>query len=337
VTRRGRYAAAQVVRDGAETSLASLNGQLTPLLAIAGLEQLGLGELNAALGATVARETSKQVDKDNAEADYSTAYADAATGFVSSNVDPATLTAGDAVVAPISSPSVNIDADAVAGGVTWTQAQIDGLAADMDAFIAGYTWPDAQGQTVEQLEVALADAAAQLGAVQQQVAEATGDRDAQQGVADVAAGAAAAKQGEVSAKQIELDTASDALDVLLGQQLTGVNATHVSGNVWEADVSGLEDGTLAIQAVVTDAAGNSASTGASFTLDTSADLDEAFAVSVSTDDVVTNLAESTDVSLTLSGIDADASSVSVEITDGTNTVNADATNDGAAGWLPTKT
>ena len=48
-------------------------------------------------------------------------------------------------------------------------------------------------------------------------------------------------------------------------------------------------------------------------------------------DVVTNLTESTDVSLSLSGIDADASSVSVEITDGVDTVTADASY-GESGW-----
>ena len=66
------------------------------------------------------------------------------------------------MIEPISSPSVSIDADAIADGVTWTQAQIDGLSADMDAFIATYTWPDAQGQTVDQLEAAYNDASAQL-------------------------------------------------------------------------------------------------------------------------------------------------------------------------------
>ena len=87
-----------------------------------------------------------------------------------------------------------------------------------------------------------------------------------------------------------------------------------------------------MQAAVTDAAGNTATAGDSFTLDTSADLGDAFTVSVAADDQVTNLAESTDVSLSLSGIDSDAASVSVEISDGTNTVNADATNDGS-GWV----
>ena len=308
--------AAQTTMANAEADLVSLNAQLTPLVAIAGLEQLGLNELNAALGAAETREAQKQTDKDNAEADYNTAYAEARAGFVSSNADPDALTEGDTVVAPISSPSVSIDADAVAGGATWTQAQIDSLAADMDAFIAAHTWPDAQGQTVDQLEGAFNDAAAQLGSAQQQVADATGDRDAQQGVVDIAAGAVLSKQGEIAAKQAELDTASGALDALLNQELTGVTATHVGGNVWEADVSALDDGTLAVQAAVTDAAGNTATAGDSFTLDTSADLGDAFTVSVAADDQVTNLAESTDVSLSLSGIDSDAASVSVEISDG---------------------
>merc|ERR1712070_668826 len=84
--------------------------------------------------------------------------------------------------------------------------------------------------------------------------------------------------------------------------------------------------------MVTDDAGNDASVVGSFTLDTSADVDTNFAVSVAADDPVTNLAESTDVSLSLAGIDSDAASVSVEITDGTNKVIADATKDGD-GWV----
>ena len=89
-----------------------------------------------------------------------------------------------------------------------------------------------------------------------------------------------------------------------------------------------------MQAAVTDAAGNTASAGDSFTLDTSADVDTNFAVSVAADDQVTNLAESTDVSLSLSGIDSDAASVSVEISDaGDNSVTANATNDSTGNWM----
>ena len=83
-------------------------------------------------------------------------------------------------------------------------------------------------------------------------------------------------------------------------------------------------------------AGNSApAVSASLTLDTSADLGDAFTVSVAADDQVTNLAESTDVSLSLSGIDSDAASVSVEISDaGDNSVTANATYDDSTGnWM----
>ena len=98
-------------------------------------------------------------------------------------------------------------------------------------------------------------------------------------------------------------------------------------------MSGFGDGLVTVKATVTDDAGNTASAATGFDLDTTADLDEVFTVSVAADDVVTNLAESTDVSLSLSGIDADASSVSVVITDeSSNTVTADATNDGS-GWV----
>ena len=85
----------------------------------------------------------------------------------------------------------------------------------MDNFISAFTWPDAQGQTVDQLEGELNDAIAQLGSAQQQVLDATGDRDAQQEVADIAAGAVIAKQGEIAATEAELQEAQ-ALDDATG-------------------------------------------------------------------------------------------------------------------------
>ena len=330
--RAEEIASAQKTKDDAASDLASLKAQLAPLVAIVGLEQLGLSELNSALGAAESRVSARQGDKESAETDYNTAYGEARAAFVGGTADPDTLSDGDPVTAPIVSPSLTITGDDIEGGAVWTEAQINLLAADMDSFIGSYTWPDPQGQTVDQLEGALDDAIALLGAAQQQVAEITGDRDAQQGVVDTAAGAVNSKQGDIDAKQNELDTASETLDTLLGQDLTGITATYVSGNIWEADVSGLDDGSFVVNATVTDNVGNSASASNSFTLDTSADLDELFTVSVAADDAVTNAAESTNVSLSLSGIDADASSVSVAITDGETTVTADATNDGS-GWV----
>ena len=116
-----------------------------------------------------------------------------------------------------------------------------------------------------------------------------------------------------------------------------LTAEWLDGEVVRSPFEGLGKGELVATVGVEDLAGNVATATASdfiegdFTLDTSADLDEVFTVSVAADDVVTNLAESTDVSLSLSGIDADASSVSVEITDGVDTVTADASY-GESGW-----
>ena len=157
-TDTGALSAAQTAEADAESDLASLNSQLNTLVQIAGLEQLGVTELNITLGDLEGDEAGLQTAVSNAQGDYDTAYAEARGAFVAATADPDALTEGDSVVAPVTSPSISIDADAVAGGATWTQAQIDGLAADMDAFIASYTWPDAQGQTVDQLESTLNDA-----------------------------------------------------------------------------------------------------------------------------------------------------------------------------------
>ena len=117
---------------------------------------------------------------------------------------------------------------------------------------------------------------------------------------------------------------------------TAVTAAAVAGDNgdWTVDVSGgaLIDGNVSVAVDMTDDAGNTASAATSFDLDTTADADTNFAVTVAASDEVTNLVESTDVTLSLSGIDADASSVAVAITDGVNTVTADATNDGS-GWV----
>ena len=134
---------------------------------------------------------------------------------------------------------------------------------------------------------------------------------------------------------IDGDAASVSVEITDdGTNTVNADATN-DGSGWvvaDQDLSGLADGALTVSATVTDQAGNSApAVSASLTLDTSADLGDAFTVSVAADDQVTNLAESTDVSLSLAGIDGDAASVSVEISDGTNTVNADATNDGS--WM----
>ena len=119
-----------------------------------------------------------------------------------------------------------------------------------------------------------------------------------------------------------------------------LSAEWLDGDAARSPFEGLGKGELVATVGVEDLAGNIATATASdfiepdVRLDTSADLDTAFTVSVATDDLVTNLSESTNVSLSLSGIDSDAASVSVEITDGTNTVTADADYDEDAGaWM----
>ena len=86
-------------------------------------------------------------------------------------------------------------------------------------------------------------------------------------------------------------------------------------------------------ALVTDDAGNTKSVSDTLDLDTTADADSNFAVTVASSDEVTNAAEAGDVSVTLSGVDADAVSVKVTFSDGTNSVVVDATTDASGNWV----
>ena len=135
---------------------------------------------------------------------------------------------------------------------------------------------------------------------------------------------------------VDADASSVAV-TLTDSDGTAATATAVAGNNgdWTVDVSAgaLIDGNVSVAVDMTDDAGNTASAATGFDLDTTADVDTNFTVSVAADYLVTNAAESNDVSLLLSGIDEDAASVSVVVTDGSsNTVTADATNDGS-GWV----
>ena len=314
------YAAALAARGEAETSLVGLSAQLVPLAAIAGLEQLGLDELNAALGIAEAAEAGKQAERVGAETDYNTAYGEARTAFVAATADPDTLmTAGDVVLTPITSPSVTIDT-----GATWTQSQINSLRADMDSFISAFTWPDAQGQTVDQLEGDLSDAVAQLGSAQQQVADATLDRDTQQGVVDVAVGAVVSKEGEIAATEVELQEAQALVDASrVVKSGTGTGSAQVV-SLDPGDLTSLGDGQVAVELLT-----ESSSVSASFELDTTADGDET-ALAVSVDTVISN-PESDNVTLTLTGVDSDAAIVTVTLTGadgGQVTANAEAGNNG---------
>ena len=117
---------------------------------------------------------------------------------------------------------------------------------------------------------------------------------------------------------------------------TTVTATHVGGKLWEAKLSdgALADGTIKIRAEVKDTAGNIAFTDKSFDLDTTADADDNFSVAVAANNEVTNLAESTSVELTLTGVDIDAAKVEVVVKDvnSNSTTVYQATKNGPGDW-----
>ncbi|MBW3696979.1 VWA domain-containing protein [Vibrio sp. T187] len=95
----------------------------------------------------------------------------------------------------------------------------------------------------------------------------------------------------------------------------------------EFDTAGLESlGLSTTQSLALLEAFNSESgTSAS---DTTADADSNFSVTVASSDEITNAEEADDVSVTLGGVDADAVSVKVTFSDGTNSVVVDATETG---------
>ena len=194
----------------------------------------------------------------------------------------------------------------------------------MDNFISAFTWPDAQGQTVDQLEDDLSDTVAQLASVQQQVADATLDRDTQQGVLDSAVGAVVSKEDEIAATEAELQDARALADAstVVGAG-TGTGSAQVV-SLDPGDLTVLGDGQVAVELLT-----GSSSVSASFELDTTADGDETvLAVTV---DTVINDPESDNVTLTLTGVDSDAAIVTVTLTGadgGQVTANAEAGNNG---------
>ena len=67
--------------------------------------------------------------------------------------------------------------------------------------------------------------------------------------------------------------------------------------------------------------------------DNTADIDNNLSVAVSASDLSTNASEASNVSVTLSGVDSDASQVSVVFSDGSNSVTTNATQNGAGTWV----
>ena len=146
----------------------------------------------------------------------------------------------------------------------------------------------------------------------------------------------ASEVGHVSTTLSGVD--SDATSVVVtftdGTNTVTVNAIQSADGSWsvaDTDLSTLNDGNIIVEATVTDLAGNIAVATDTLDLDTSADVDNNFGITIAAGDVITNALEVGHVSTTLTGVDADADSVKVSFTDGTTTVTVDATNDGS-GW-----
>ena len=100
-----------------------------------------------------------------------------------------------------------------------------------------------------------------------------------------------------------------------------VTHTYAANGSFAFDLTGFNDGAITSSMVITDTAGNTKNvTGASTTLDTSADLGAALALSIT--DTTINNAEKTAVAFTVSGIDTDVAGAAATVTfsDGTNHV-----------------
>ena len=98
---------------------------------------------------------------------------------------------------------------------------------------------------------------------------------------------------------------------------TSITASYdTESGAWIADAQTLTDGDVFVSATVTDDAGNEQSAATvTFDLDTTADLEDETVLTVNAVDDVINDAESGDVTLILSGVDADAETVIVTLTD----------------------
>jgi hypothetical protein len=129
---------------------------------------------------------------------------------------------------------------------------------------------------------------------------------------------------------IDADTVSVEVTFTDTDGKTVVVDASKSGDTWsvtEADLSTLADGTVNIVALSTDDAGNTDTASDSLDLDTSADVDNNFTITVAPSDDITNNVEKTNVSFVLDGIDEDTVSVEVTFTDTEHqTVVVDAVN-----------
>ncbi|MFK0573849.1 retention module-containing protein, partial [Endozoicomonas sp.] len=109
----------------------------------------------------------------------------------------------------------------------------------------------------------------------------------------------------------DLITSDSTLDIIGVEKGATVEYSTDGGKTWQESFAA-EEGENTVAVRQTDVAGNvSESASITFTLDTSADVDNNFDLTVAATDKVTNATEQGSVSTVLSGVDADAVSVQV--------------------------
>ncbi|MGO3455094.1 MAG: retention module-containing protein, partial [Marinomonadaceae bacterium] len=155
---------------------------------------------------------------------------------------------------------------------------------------------------------------------------------------DQTTNASEASSVSVTLSGVDNDAAQISVVFSDGSSSITTNAVQDGAGNWtvpDTDISSLNDGTVSVTTTVTDGTGNTATATTSLELDTSADTDDNFSVTVTESDEVTNEDEAGSVSVTLSGVDADADTVAVTFSDGddsTDDVVIDATQNDDGTW-----
>ncbi|MEL0613627.1 retention module-containing protein, partial [Marinomonas arenicola] len=153
---------------------------------------------------------------------------------------------------------------------------------------------------------------------------------------DQTTNASEASSVSVTLSGVDNDAAQISVVFSDGSSSITTNAVQDGAGNWtvpDTDISSLNDGTVSVTTTVTDSTGNTATATDTLDLDTSADADDNFSVAVAESDAVTNADEADSVSVTLSGVDADAQTVAVTFSDSDDStadvvVNATQNDDG---------
>ena len=275
--------AQQSVVDGVNTQIALKGGDLSAAQAAV----TAIGDTLATLGANLGSAQSALADLEIAQANAQTDLETARN--TKSDADDAQAAAG------VMLTSLTNAATMASGVATAAENARDD---QQDVVNNAHT-------ALEGAEADLSSAMANLSAVQSQYGTDTLNVDE-------------VTEAQIVFDGVDPDTAS--IDVTVtdadGTKIQ-LSASNPDGSGWaieKQDLSGLADGGVMVEAVLTDGAGNQVLSSDTFTKDTTADLEDDTVLAVTVDSVI-NDEESGDVTLTLSGVDADVVSVGVTLTD----------------------